>query len=144
MACCMEMLAPPVVLVAGSRPVGQLPANAVSSRTVRLPPLTGFPAALEELEELELPPPPQAARTSVVANRRASIIRCLIGAPVLVIVGFHAEAGWAAELRARRRTAIDRGDPAHARQEQVPGRGTCALMALPVGGRQLRRLPARA
>src|SRR5919197_2223755 len=38
------MLAPPVVLVAGSSPVGQLPSNEVSLRTVSAPPRCGDPA----------------------------------------------------------------------------------------------------
>src|SRR3954468_7390540 len=90
MAWFIAMLEPPVVLVAGSRPAGQLPAKPASSRTVSSPPRCGSPArggaagaggrrrpgAAGAWGEEE--PPPQAAASMAVATRTATFIRCLI------------------------------------------------------------------
>src|SRR3954468_6094381 len=76
MALICEMLAPPVVLVAGSRPEGQPPAKDELSSTVSSPPRWGGPAGCAVPPAVP-PPPPQAASTSSTARRRDR--RCALG-----------------------------------------------------------------
>src|SRR6266498_480335 len=71
MALIWGRLAPPVVLVAGSRPVGQLPEKPPSSRTVRSPPLWGGPA-VASVEPPWLAEPAQPATNSSGAKTRDS------------------------------------------------------------------------
>src|SRR5262245_10352952 len=71
MALIWGRLAPPVVLVAGSRPVGQLPEKPASSRTVRSPPLWGGPA-VASVEPPGLAEPAQPAMNSSGAKTRDS------------------------------------------------------------------------
>src|SRR5947209_2080053 len=101
----MGRLAPPVVLVAGSRPVGQLPVKELSSSTVSEPPVTGVPdaAAPEELVDPEPPPPPQAARSRAAITGRTSFVRCLIWVLLWRVVGAHAGGRG---LRVLRRAAV--------------------------------------
>src|SRR5690606_31148833 len=62
-----EMFAPPVALVAGSRPDGQLPAKAEFSRTVISPPRWGLPG----FDGSVAAPWPHATSVSSAASRTA-------------------------------------------------------------------------
>ena len=73
MACWIEMFAPPVVLVAGSRPEGYPPAKDASSRTVRLPPLCGGPLGLEFSVGVDLALQAARASSSTAAVATASV-----------------------------------------------------------------------
>src|SRR5688500_10234203 len=83
MALICAMLAPPVVFVAGSSPVGQPPANDAFSSTVTSPPRCGGPAGSAGPAAPPPPPPPHAAmrRSAAVSSGAASVRRLTWDSP---------------------------------------------------------------
>src|SRR5829696_5490788 len=80
-------LAAPLVLVAGSSPAGQAPANAVSSRTVIDPPFFGLAVVSADVPSSS---PPHAATTSPAAATDVAtshLTRCARNRMVLLLFG---------------------------------------------------------
>src|SRR5688572_25470204 len=140
MACIIAMLAPPVVLEAGSSPVGQLPANAASSRTVNSPPCCGSPAAAwVPVPVPPVSPPPHADSASAVARRMDGIVRFVMW--VLPLLGRPREnwgLSWELRVEPSGRGPLVTGRLSDARHcdAQDPGRRRAGGPALARGGRQ--------